>query len=43
MELNIEKELLSRLHQGVYGDLYNLDRKEFDSMLDDAETLDKEN
>ncbi len=37
VEMNIEKELLSRLHQGVYGDLYNLNTKEFNAMLDQDE------
>jgi len=34
VDLAIEEELLQRLRQGVYGDLYNLDEKKFADMLD---------
>ena len=34
LEQSIEKELLRRLHSGVYGDLYNLDQKEFNQAIE---------
>ena len=34
LELTIEKELVDRLRQGVYGDMYNLHQKAFESVLE---------
>lgn len=34
LELTIEKELVDRLRQGVYGDMYNVHQKAFESILD---------
>jgi protein MAK16 len=33
LELSIEKELVERLKQGVYGDMYNVHQKAFESVL----------
>ena len=32
--MTIEKELVERLRQGVYGDMYNIHQKAFESVLD---------
>mgnify|MGYP002787768029 CR=1 FL=1 len=34
LEMTIEKELMERLKQGVYGDMYNLNQKAFETVLD---------
>jgi protein MAK16 len=36
LEQSIEKELLRRLHTGVYGDMYNLDQKEFEKVIEEG-------
>lgn len=37
IDSTVEKELLDRLHSGVYGDIYNFPTEDFDTTLDDIE------
>lgn len=37
LEISIEQELLNRLKQGVYGDVYNYDKETFEKILDEHE------
>ena len=37
IDRSIQKELLARLQQGTYGDIYNFPMKEFEGALDGTE------
>ncbi len=37
LETSIEQELLNRLKQGTYGDIYNFDQKVYEKVLEAAE------
>lgn len=37
LETSIEQELLNRLKQGTYGDIYNFDQKVYERVLEAAE------
>eukprot|EP00163_Fabomonas_tropica_P002133 TRINITY_DN1160_c0_g1_i3.p1 TRINITY_DN1160_c0_g1~~TRINITY_DN1160_c0_g1_i3.p1 ORF type:complete len:182 (-),score=55.65 TRINITY_DN1160_c0_g1_i3:234-779(-) len=42
LERSIERELLDRLKQGTYGDIYNFPTKEYEKVLDEEELSDEE-
>lgn len=42
LEISIEQELLNRLKQGVYGDIYNYDKEAFQELLDEKEALEED-
>lgn len=41
VDLQIEKELLDRLKQGMYGDIYNFDQAKFNETLDKVEEMEE--
>ena len=41
IETVIEKELLDRLKEGIYGDLYNFNKKAFEKMLSEKEIIEE--